>query len=311
MNSGNPNASSLHATSDALAAAAESAGRTVVAIHARPRIPSSGVYWRDGHVITASHTVKRENGITVTLHEGADVDARLIGRDRTTDIALLRLEGKTAAEGNWGDAESLRVGQLVLAIGRPSIDGITAALGIVAALGGEWRTWRGGRIDRLVRLDLTVRDGFSGGPLVDASGRIVGINSSTLLRGEAATIPVSTVQRSAQQILEKGDVRRAYLGVAMQPVRVPEPIRTQHALPGNAGLMILFVEPGGPADRAGLTLGDVLVEVSDESVIDAAQVLARLGSEQVDKPLSVRVLRGGQPLRVDVTPSARPDPGAE
>jgi S1-C subfamily serine protease len=303
MSSRKAEANPLLVTSNALADAAESVGKAVVAIHARPRIPSSGVHWRDGLIVTASHTLKRDEGITVTLHDGAETRASIVGRDPTTDVAVLRLDGSPPPQPEWGDASTLRVGSLVLALGRPWSGGITASLGVVAALGREWRTWRGGRIDQLIRLDMAVRDGFSGGALIDAAGRVVGINSSTLLRGEAATIPASTVQRSAEQILEKGDVRRAYLGVAMHPVRLPAS--------SGVGLMILLVEPGSPADRAGLILGDVLTEVAGERIRDAAQVLARLGSEQVDKPLEVRVLRGGQPLTLQVTPGPRPEAGEE
>jgi S1-C subfamily serine protease len=301
----------LLAASNALADAAEAAGKAVVAIHARPRIPSSGVHWREGMIITASHTLKRDEGITITLHDGTNAAASIVGRDTSTDVALLRFEGTPPPKAERGDAATLRVGQPVLALGRPWNGGITAALGVVAALGGEWRTWRGGRIDRLIRLDMAVRDGFSGGPLVDAAGRIVGINSSTLLRGDAASIPMSTVERAAQEILEKGDVRRGYLGVAMHPVRVPQAMRDQHALKSGVGLMILVVEPGGPADRAGLILGDVLIEVAGEHIRDAAQVLARLGSEQVGKPLNLRVLRAGEPRDFEVTPGPRPEPGEE
>jgi S1-C subfamily serine protease len=304
-------AATLLSASDALADAAEAAGKAVVAIHGRPRIPSSGVHWREGLIVTASHTIKREESIVTTLHDGSTADARLVGRDRSTDIAVLRLDGAAPPLPRWGGSDSLRVGQLVLALGRPWDGGITAALGVIAALAGEWRTWRCGRVDRLIRLDLAVQDGFSGGPLVDADGRIVGVNTSTLLRGTAATVPAETVHRAAEQALEKGDVRRAYLGVAMHPVRLPESVRAAHGLPGGAALLILLVEPGGPAERAGLILGDVLIDVAGEPVKDAAHVLGRLGSEQVDKPLAVRVLRGGKPLELEITPGPRPEPGEE
>ncbi|HEX9108845.1 MAG TPA: trypsin-like peptidase domain-containing protein, partial [Longimicrobiales bacterium] len=181
----------LAALSDELAAATAKAGASVVAVHARRRIPASGVYWREGAVVLAHHTLEREEGITVTLPDGSSTAAELAGRDPATDLAVLRIEapGGALAPAERGDAAALRAGQLVLALGRPWSQGITAALGVVSALGGAWRTWRGGRIDRLIRLDIAVHDGFSGGPLVDAAGRVLGIDSSALSRGGALTIP--------------------------------------------------------------------------------------------------------------------------
>ncbi|HST61653.1 MAG TPA: S1C family serine protease, partial [Longimicrobium sp.] len=183
----------LQALSDGLADAVERAGRSVVAVHGRRRIPASGVVWRPGVIVMAHHTLERDEDLTVTLEGGATVPATLAGRDPGTDLAVLRFEGdEPAAEQAEGTA--LRVGSLVLAVGRPGRS-VTATLGAISSVGGEWRTRGGGRIDRVVRLDLAIHDGFSGGALVRADGRVLGINTSRLARGAPITLPAVTVDR--------------------------------------------------------------------------------------------------------------------
>jgi S1-C subfamily serine protease len=295
----------LQALSNELADAAERAGRSVVAIHARRRIPASGVVWRPGVVVAASHTIQREENITVTLHDGTTVPATLAGRDPGTDLAVLRLgEGAAAPAATVGDSAALRVGHLVLALGRPG-SAVTASLGAVSALGGEWRTWHGGVIDRFVRLDLAIYDGFSGGPLVDARGQVLGINTSGLARALAMTVPAATVERVVGQLLERGRVSRGYLGLGMQPVRLPASLVAQHKLPHESGLMVVTVDPGGPADRAGVLLGDVLLSVDGTPVDDARDVLALLGPDRVGKPLRVRLIRAGAPTEAEITVGER------
>jgi S1-C subfamily serine protease len=295
----------LAALSDDLAAAVEQAGRSVVAIHARRRIPSSGVAWRSGAIVTASHTVTRDEDITLTLPDGRTAPATLAGRDETTGLAVLRTDATGITPAERADSGALRVGNLVLALGRPGT-AITASLGVVSAVGGEWRTWHGGRIDQFVRLDIAVYDGFSGGPLVEAGGHILGINTSGLARGMPLTIPASTVDRIADQVLAGGRLGRGYLGLASQPVRLPEGLRQSLHLAGDFGLVVVNVEPGGPAERGGVLLGDILVALDDAAVSDPRDVLAALTPERVGQVVAVRVLRGGQPTELSITVGPRP-----
>jgi S1-C subfamily serine protease len=219
---------------------------------------------------------------------------------------VLRLpDGAPATPAVLAPADALRVGALVLAIGRPG-DAVTASLGAVSAIGGEWRTWQGGRVDRFVRLDLAIYDGFSGGPLVDAAGRVLGLNTSGLTRSAPVTIPVSTVDRVADELLSKGHVRRGYAGVAVQPVEIPERLVRQHALPADAALLVVAVEPEGPADRAGVFLGDVLVSLDGAALREPSDLLAGLSGRT---PLQVTLLRGGAPVIVTLTPGERPSRG--
>jgi len=194
--------STLAALSNDLAGAVERAGRVVVAVHARPRTPSSGVYWRQGVVVTADHTVERDEEITVTLPDGRTVAATLAGRDQSTDLAVLKIEATGIGAAEIGDPSLLKVGHMVLAVGRgeKGHTGPTASLGVVSALSGPWRTWHGGAIDLFVRLDLSIFLGFSGGPLVDARGRVVGINTTGLWRNVGIAVPASSIPRAGYAV---------------------------------------------------------------------------------------------------------------
>ncbi|HEX6616830.1 MAG TPA: trypsin-like peptidase domain-containing protein [Gemmatimonadales bacterium] len=300
------NGGALAALSDNLAAAVETAGRSVVAIHARRRIPASGVVWQSGVVVGAHHTIQRDDDIGITLHDGTTVPATLAGRDPSTDLAVLRLAGP--AEGAPAVApasDPVRVGQLMLALGRPG-SAVTASLGIVSAVGGEWRTWQGGTIDQFVRLDLSIYDGFSGGPLVNAGGRVAGINTSGLARAAAVTVPSRTVERVVKQLLERGHVARGWLGIATQPVRLPPALRRSAGAEAEVGLVVVNVEPESPADRGGVLIGDVLLALDDRPVADPGDVMAALGAERIGRPAVLRVARGGRAEQLSVTVGERP-----
>ncbi len=297
----------LAALSNDLAAAVDAAGRSVVAIHARRRIPASGIVWRPGVVVASHHTIQRDEDLSVTLHEGGTVPATLVGRDPSTDLAVLRLADASpaAAPPAAFTTDAPRVGQLVLALGRPGT-AITASLGIVSAVGGEWRTWQGGTIDRFVRLDLSVYDGFSGGPLVDASGRVAGVNTSGLARAVALTVPASTVARVAGQLLERGHVARGWLGIATQPVRLPPGLQRSAGTDAGVGLVVVNVEPDSPADRGGVLIGDILLALDDRPLSDPGDVVAALGADRIGQPVALRVARGGRAEQLAVTVGERP-----
>jgi S1-C subfamily serine protease len=304
---GEQGGSTLVALSTELADAVERAGRSTVAIHARRRIPSSGVVWRPGVVVAASHTIRRDDDITLTLPGGETVPATLAGRDPGTDLAVLRLSdgAAVATPATPAPDDALRVGALVVAVGRPG-ESITASLGAISAIGGEWRTWQGGRVDRFVRLDLAIYDGFSGGPLVDAAGRVLGINTSGLTRAAPVTIPVSTVARVADELLTKGHIRRGYAGLAVQPVAIPERLSREHDLPADSALLVVAVEQGGPADRAGILIGDVLVSIGGSPLREPMDLLAGLAGRE---PTEIRLVRGGAPQSISLTPGDRPSGG--
>jgi S1-C subfamily serine protease len=300
-------ASTLVALSNELADSVDRVGQSLVAIHARRRIPSSGVVWRAGVVVAASHTIRRDEDITLTLPDGSTVAATLAGRDPGTDIAVLRLPdtASSTSAAMLAPEEALRVGALVLAVGRPG-ESVTASLGAISAIGTEWRTWQGGRVDRFVRLDLAIYDGFSGGALVDAAGRVLGLNTSGLTRSAPITIPVSTVNRVTDELLAKGHIRRGYAGVAVQPVELPERFVREHELSEPTALLVVAVEPGGPAERAGILLGDVLVAIDGAPLREPTDLLAALAGRD---PIDVRIVRGGALTNVSLTPGDRPTRG--
>lgn len=293
----------LQALSDGLADAVEWVGRSVAAVHGRRRIPASGLVWRPGVIVTAHHTLERDEDLTVTLEGGATVAATLAGRDPGTDIAVLRFEGDADVV-EQADAAGLRVGALVLAVGRPGRS-VTASLGAISRVGGEWRTRPGGRIDRLVRLDLAIHDGFSGGALARADGRVLGMNTSRVGHGAPITLPASTVDRVADQLLERGYVPRRYLGLGGQPVRIP------HATggAGETGVMVISVAPGGPAERAGILLGDVVLAFGGVPVGDPAEVMGVLMAQDPGHVVPVRLLRAGAVVEAAITVGEYPRHG--
>jgi S1-C subfamily serine protease len=285
-------ASALLALSNDMAAAVEAAGRSVVAVHARPRIPSSGVHWRRGVIVTADHTLRREEEISVTLPDSGMIHAVLAWRDASTDLAVLTLQAAEFPVANIGDAAGLRVGHVVLAVARPGERGVSASWGVISALGGPWRSWHGGQIDRFIRPDVSLYPGFSGGPLVDAHGRVMGINTSGP-RSIVLTIPPETINRVVGQLLEKGRIVRGYLGLGMQPVRLPESVKQTLNLRGTSGIIIVAVEPSSPAEKAGLLIGDVLVALDGVPVGDIADVQALLGPERVGTVIGASIIRAG------------------
>lgn len=290
---------SLQTLSNAMADLVESTGPSIVRVEGRGRLGASGiVYSADGVIITAHHVVERDENIKIGLADGNSVNATLIGRDPNTDLAVLKAEtgGLTAA--TWVDAGELRVGHLVLALGRPGKT-VQATLGIVSALGGAWRTPAGGDVDHYLQTDVVMYPGFSGGPLVNANGHVAGVNSSALMRGVSMAIPTATVKKAVETILAHGRMPRGYLGVGIQPVRLADALQQQ--LGQETGLMLMSVESGSPAAQGGLLQGDVLVTLDGQAVrhVDELQVL--LSTDRVGKSLPARIVRGGQVHDLAVT----------
>jgi S1-C subfamily serine protease len=278
--------------SDALAATVEASGPSVVKVDARDRLAASGIVWSaDGVVVTAHHVVERDDDIGVGLPDGRTVAAALVGRDPSTDLAVLRAEATGLTPPAWSDASGARVGHLVLAVGRPGHKAM-ATLGIISALGESWRTPAGGQVDRYVQTDVVMYPGFSGGPLVDAKGQALGLNTSALLRGVSMAMPAATLRRVVETLLVHGRVRRGYLGVGAQPVRLPAALAQQ--LGQETGLLLVSVEPGGPAEQGGLLLGDTIVALAGQPVAAMDDLLDGLSGERVGVAVPVRVVRGGQ-----------------
>ena len=295
-------ASVLQDFSDALALTVEGTGPAVVRVEARRRLPATGIVWSAaGVIVTAHHVVEQDDHVGIGLHDGRTLSARLLGRDPTTDVAVLQAQ---IGQGQlpltvptWADPADLRVGHLALALGRPG-QRVLAAFGIISALGEGWRTPAGGEVDHYLQSDVVMLPGFSGGPLVDAAGHIIGMNTSAMLRGVSLTIPAPTLRRVVETILSHGHVRRGYLGVSAQAARLPALLAQQ--LQQESGLLLGSVEADGPADKAGLFMGDTLISLDNQPVRHLDDLMALLTGERVGRPLSARIVRGGQVQTLDV-----------
>jgi S1-C subfamily serine protease len=284
--------------SEALSRTVESTGPGVVRVEGRRRLPATGIVWADGGIIiTANHVVKKDNKIKVGLSDGQSVKASLIGRDPSTDLAILKAEVADLAPAERA-GDDLQVGHIVLALGRPGRT-VQATLGIVSALGDNWRTRIGGHIDRYLQTDVVMYPGFSGGPLVNAHGQVLGLNTSALLRGVSLAIPVTTLARVATGLLAHGRMRRGFLGVSTQAARLPAAASKE--LGQETGLLIVNVETDSPADKGGLVLGDTIVGLDGSSVRHHDDLLTLLSGDKVGQKVPVSILRGGETRSVNVT----------
>jgi S1-C subfamily serine protease len=288
----------LKELSEALAGNVESAGHSVVRVDGRRRLPASGVVWsEDGVVVTANHVLKRDTKLIVGLADGRELEANLVGRDPGADLAVLRIESGDLVPTEWAKA-GLQVGHLVLALGRPGRT-VQATLGIISALGDSWRTATGGQVDRYLQTDVVMYPGFSGGPLVNSDGRILGLNTSALLRGVSLTVPTATVERAVNTLLAHGRMRRGYLGVSTQPVRLPK--TSIDELGQETGLLVANVEPDSPADKGGLMLGDTIVRLDEGVVRHHDDLLSQLTADRVGVKTPLTVVRGGELRTLYVT----------
>jgi S1-C subfamily serine protease len=284
----------LHDLSRDLAAAVSTASASIVRVEARRRLAATGIVWSaDGLIVTSNHGVERDDNLRVGLPGGEVVEAALVGRDPTTDIAVLRVGAQLTAP-TWVETSDVQVGHLVLALGRPEAD-VQATLGVVSAVSGEWRTMAGGRVDVYLQTDVVMYPGFSGGPLISAGGTMLGMNSSSLARGVSLTLPTVTLRRVVNTLATHGRVRRGYLGVSAQPVRLPA------GMGQESGLMLMAVEADSPAEKSGLVLGDILFHLAGQPVRQMDDLMAMLSGDRVGQALAGRVLRGGQPIDVTIT----------
>jgi S1-C subfamily serine protease len=289
--------------SEGLSTAVEKAGASTVTVDARKRYPASGIAYADDLVLTADHVVTREENIKIFLPDGKSLAATIAGRDPGSDLAVLRLPEKALSAAKTSD--QVKVGQLVLALGRPNSEGMQASWGIVTSISGPTRTHRGGMLDEYIRTETTPYPGFSGGPLVNAEGEVLGLNTSGLTRGSSLTIPVSVAWRVAEALATHGSVKRGYLGVRTQPVEISEAARQALKREQENGLLVLWLEENGPAAKSGLLVGDILVAISGQPVGDPDDLFSALNSDTVGKAVAVEVLRGGRPETVSVTVGER------
>jgi S1-C subfamily serine protease len=296
--------------SNALAAATERAAIHTVAVHAGPRGSSSGVIWRAGIIVTAEHALRSDEEIKVTLPEQRVVSAILVGRDATTDLAVLKCAEAASSVPAVGDAAALAAGHLTLVVGRTRASGPVAALAAVSLAAAERRQWGGATLSPYIRLDVGLQPTAIGGAVVDARGNVVGIATPKFAGFGAIVIPAATVNHVADALLSKGRIPRGYLGVGLQPIRLPAELKQSTQRKGKTATIVLDVAPDGPAHKAGLLIGDLLLTLDGHEVLHPGDVHSTLGPDSIGKTFVAQLSRGGElrEVRISVTERAN---GAE
>lgn len=286
--------------SDTLSTIVENTGKSVVRVEGGHRRATSGVVWSPKQVVTTAHAVQQEE-VLVTI-EGKQLKARVKGRDESTDLALLELD-EALSPATFDDGARVKVGQLALRLARPG-ETVRATSGIVSAVGKKtWRTPRGGEVDFYLESDAPHQSGFSGGPLVDLQGRVLGLSTTGVLRGTSVTIPTPTIRRVVAQFEQHGRVRRSYLGLQLQPVQLPEPVRQSTG--EEIGLLVTSVEKDGPADKAGVQYGDTVLHLGDDTVKTLQDLYRYLRADHADQQVPLTYFRNGQVTTSQVTLGGR------
>jgi len=291
--------------SSEISSAVSVASSTVVTVLGRPRMSSSGIVWRPGLIVTSDAGLRRDEDIRVLLPDGSSVNATLKGRDPSTDLALLACDtGKTVPAAF--STTTAKLGELVFTVGRTVDTGPIVTMGVVSGVAGEWRTWRGTKLDEFVRLDANIYPTSVGGAVVDSSGSLLGIVAGGLSRSSVLAITRRTIERVAEALSSKGRVARGYIGVGVQPVAIPSALRQQLKIEQETGVMALSVEDGGPAAQAGIMMGDVLVTLDGHAVTSPEALHAVLDPSSVGKKISASILRGGALQQVTIAVAERP-----
>jgi len=288
-----------------ISSAVSVASSTVVTVLGRPRMSSSGIVWRPGLIVTSDAGLRRDEDIRVLLPDGSSVNATLKGRDPSTDLALLACDtGKTVPAAF--STTTAKLGELVFTVGRTVDTGPIVTMGVVSGVAGEWRTWRGTKLDEFVRLDANIYPTSVGGAVVDSSGGLLGIVAGGLSRSSVLAITRRTIERVAEALSSKGRVARGYIGVGVQPVAIPSALRQQLKIEQETGVMALSVEDGGPASQAGIMMGDVLITLDGHAVTSPEALHAVLDPSSVGKKISASILRGGALQQVTIAVAERP-----
>jgi S1-C subfamily serine protease len=303
--------SQLIELSDALAQATDRAATSAVAVHTEARGSSSGVIWRPGIVVTSEHALRRDEEIHITLAGGRVVPATLAGRDPSTDLAVLKCAEATTSINEFGDAVQIKPGTLTLIVGRTRASGPVAALGVVSLVAAERKTWTGTSLAPYIRLDVAIQPTASGGAAIDAHGRVFGIATPRFARFGAIAVPALTVNVVVDTLLEKGRIPRGYLGVGLQPVRLPDTLRQSLHRDVKTAAIVLEVEPDGPAHKAGLVIGDIIVSLSGQPIARLEDIHSQLQGATIGKQLSLGFIRGGALQETSVVVGERTHGGRE
>jgi S1-C subfamily serine protease len=291
--------------SNALARETDRAAASIVAIHTEARGSSSGVVWRKGTLVTAEHALRRDEEIQVTLPDGRIVPATLAGRDASTDLAVIKCAEAVSPVAEISDASTIKPGALVLVVGRTRASGPVAALGTVSLVATERRTWIGAPLSPYVRLDVGLQPTAVGGAAIDAYGRVIGIATPRFARFGAIAVPASTVNRVVDALLQKGHIPHGYLGVGLHPIRLPEALRQTWQRNEKTAAMVVEVEPDGPADKAGIMIGDLLISFGSQAISRVEDVHKLLTADAIGKSIKIKYIRGGAAFETSIVVGER------
>ena len=295
--------------SNALAQATERASASVVAVHTETRGSSSGIVWRPGVIVTSEHALRRDEEIQLTLPIGRVVPATLVGRDPSTDIAVLKCSEADTAVPLFGDVSALKPGTLTLVVGRTRASGPVAALGVVSLLASDRRTWTGASLTPYIRLDIGLQPTAIGGAVIEASGNLVGLATPRFAHFGAIAVPASTINKISDTLLKQGRIPRGYLGVGLQPVRLPNGLRETLQRNEKTAAIVLEVHSDGPADKAGIVIGDILVSLAGQSITRLEDVQSLLAGDAIGKTLPLKFIRGGAVQDGNIVVAERPHGG--
>jgi len=280
-----------------------SASPSVVSVGMDGRSGTGVVIDTQGQILTANHVVHRLEEVDVGTSDGRRLTAKVVGRNPYADLALLKVDGAGLKPMPLGDSSSLKVGQFVLALANPFSSSVSATSGIITGvnrpIGGWWRF----SIRNAIVTDARLNPGYSGGPLVDASGRMVGMNVA-YINNRGIAVPVDTIRKSVEKMSKGENVRKAYLGIVSSPIDLPDEIASRSDVNQQTALMVYSVEPQSAAKRAGLALGDVLLKFGETRLTSVQDLEVVLGEEAIGRKTSILVLRGEELKELNVTPSA-------
>lgn len=304
----------LDAYSRVVTGVAESVSPSVVRIQVQSKRGREGggsgfVFTPDGFILTNSHVVHSAEKIKVSTLDSGEYNADVVGEDPDTDLALLRIDAPGLHAVKLGDSRKIRVGQLVVAIGNPYGFQYSVTAGVVSALGRSLRSQSGRLIDDVIQTDAALNPGNSGGPLVNAAGEVIGVNTATILpaQGLCFAISIGTAEFIASKLIRDGVVRRSYIGVQAQTASLNRTIARRYDLARPTGALVLGTEPASPAQKAGLQEGDLIVALEGEAV-EGVDVLHRLLNEdRIGKTTRLTILRGSKRLEFTLVPQPRPD----
>lgn len=295
----------LKSFSDATTELVQKLSPSVVSVNSAMTRGTGIVFRSDGYIVTCNHVLGRSASINIGLGKET-FEAKTVGVDPYSDIALLKAEQKNLKAVELGDSEKLNTGQFVLALANAYNRQLSATTGIITSVGSTLRGWRGAIMENVIATDAKLNPGFSGGPLIDVSGKMIGLNAAYVWsRGIA--IPVNRVKDAVEKLMTGGKIRRAYLGIVSNTVSIPQEITSQAHIDQNTGVMVFAVEPGTPAKKAGLTMGDVIVKLNEKPVTDFYDLPRILNEDIIGKKTKLSILRGEKLVEIIIIPTATKD----